>query len=784
MLAEGLLADAQREIAELRAGADRARSTQFSLERALSDTLTAVNAGYWEVDLRTGEVQWSDGAYRLMGYVPGEVTPSNDLWRERTHPDDYARMMDPNNVLPENVTDEHRLLMPDGTTRWVRSFMNTVFGEDRAPSRLRGILTDITAERAASRQLARMADVASRTGNGVVITDLQGRIEWVNDAFLGKYGWTLDEVRGRVPSDFLVGEQSDDETLAHFGEARAALQQSTQEVLTYGRDGRQFWMQVENRVAYDEAGVPQGFIAIETDVTERRIAESREHVAQRVAAVLLASGSLEEASTGLLSELVTQRDILVAQIWIVDPARATLVYVAGASADRCGRAGRDFVAVSASLEFQMGEERAVGVGLPGLAWGMRRACRVDDFSQPGSDQRAPRRSAWAAAAGFHSFCATPILGPTGVLGVIEIGGTRLYPGYELLPALLERVAEQIAAFMRHDASRRAFQLVFEQSPDALLLVNADGQVQDFNARATELFEDPRGVGIESIIEGAGELLRVQPGQVTASSRALYNCSATGKHGPFSAEVSLAVTPSSSTQAAILSVRDLTERHRLEAELMGSLREKETLLGEVHHRVKNNLQIVSSLLTIQAQSIEDVTARGALEEMVNRVRSMSFVHEQLYGTEKMSCIDLGDYARTLGTYLRGSVASDARISFAVDRVDLAIDTAVPCGLIINELVTNSLKHGHSADGVCVIAVEVRAHDGGFTLMVSDRGRGFPATPPSASSLGVRLVRSLVRQIRGQLTMTSDEGARVSIWVPLEGTSHSSSPPRRPPAPATD
>ena len=185
-----------------------------------------------------------------------------------------------------------------------------------------------------------------------------------------------------------------------------------------------------------------------------------------------------------------------------------------------------------------------------------------------------------------------------------------------------------------------------------------------------------------------------------------------------------MTPSSNTQAAILSVRHLTARHRLEAALTSSLREKETLLSEVHHRVKNNRQIVSSLLTIQAQSRDDSAARTALGEMVSRVRSKSFVHEQLYGTERMASIDFGDYARTQGAYLRRSVAPAAMLEFGVERVDAAIDTAVLCGLVVNEIVTNSLKRGRSADGICSIVVGLRAHDGGFTLTVSDRGRAFP------------------------------------------------------------
>jgi two-component sensor histidine kinase len=254
---------------------------------------------------------------------------------------------------------------------------------------------------------------------------------------------------------------------------------------------------------------------------------------------------------------------------------------------------------------------------------------------------------------------------------------------------------------------------------------------------------------------------------------LVDRQARGVAGPFSAEVSTAAIPSTSELTAILAVRDLTERHRMEEALARSLREKETLLREVHHRVKNNLQIVSSLLTLQAEGLEQGTARDALTSSVYRVRSMSYVHQQLHNTDDPDSVELSAYARTLCTSLQSSLDPSAELAFALERVEVSIDQAIPVGLVLNELITNALKHGRSPDGRCRLFVEVRPHEGGAFVAITDDGPGF-VPPRASSSLGMQLVRTLSRQVRGKLDIAKGgttrpdggvlSGARTTLWMP--------------------
>ena len=163
-----------------------------------------------------------------------------------------------------------------------------------------------------------------------------------------------------------------------------------------------------------------------------------------------------------------------------------------------------FLAASRELSFRPGTARVVGVGIPGVAWGTARTALLHEFARPGGDGLKSRRSEVALAAGISTFCGVPVLGPEGVIGVIEIAGTRHYPGHELLPPLLERVAEQLAAFMLRDRSRRSFQAVFERSPDALLLVDREGRVASTNARARELFGPVEGAPLDALFESPAD----------------------------------------------------------------------------------------------------------------------------------------------------------------------------------------------------------------------------------------------------------------------------------------
>ena len=217
---------------------------------------------------------------------------------------------------------------------------------------------------------------------------------------------------------------------------------------------------------------------------------------------------------------------------------------------------------------------------------------------------------------------------------------------------------------------------------------------------------------------------------------------------------------------IISVaRDITERKRAEEQIKASLKEKEVMLKEIHHRVKNNLQVISSLLSIQSRQVKDKEALELFEDSQTRIMSMSLIHEKLYLSEDMARIDFADYIRTLtGNLFHTFSVYNVKLNVDVKDVFLDVNTGIPCGLIINELVSNSLKHAFHDDRKGEIQVGLyKQKDGEFSLNVRDNGSGFPADRDfrNTESVGMQIVMALVEQLEGRIELDRGEGTSFTI-----------------------
>ena len=223
--------------------------------------------------------------------------------------------------------------------------------------------------------------------------------------------------------------------------------------------------------------------------------------------------------------------------------------------------------------------------------------------------------------------------------------------------------------------------------------------------------------------------------------------------------------------ALAMVTDITARKQAEDALRSSLHEKEALLREVHHRVKNNLQVVHSLLRLESGRNLEPAARTVLHDMQGRIQSMAVLHESLYRSRSFSAVDLGAYLRQVCTQaMRASAAKPGAVRLELDlaSVQIGLDQAAPCGLVVNELLSNCLKHAFPDDHSGTVRVELQAVDGSpeLRLRVGDDGVGLPADFEArrASALGLQLVADLATQLHGTLTSGSSPGA----WVELRFT----------------
>lgn len=223
--------------------------------------------------------------------------------------------------------------------------------------------------------------------------------------------------------------------------------------------------------------------------------------------------------------------------------------------------------------------------------------------------------------------------------------------------------------------------------------------------------------------------------------------------------------------------DINERRKTEdalrnseARLRESLREKEVLLRELHHRVKNNLQIISSLLHLQSESVRGKKITEMIRESQNRVKSMALIHEKLYQSEDLSHIDFGAYVRNLTGYLSRSYGINPDIigfETEIEDVTISVDTAIPCGLIINELVTNSLKYAFPAGRRGSVLISVKASFNALTLVIADNGVGLPDSVDfgTVETLGLQLVQTLVGQLEGNIESIRGNGIAFTVTIPI-------------------
>ena len=325
-------------------------------------------------------------------------------------------------------------------------------------------------------------------------------------------------------------------------------------------------------------------------------------------------------------------------------------------------------------------------------------------------------------------------------------------------------------------SEEKYKTLFESDPNYMVLLGLDGVILDVN-NATVNFS---GLSKESLAGKRFTDLGLFPDEdAQAHIKNIYlaiknenvesfQCKIINKTGGYSwIESQLVPLEKEGNIASLLVIAtDITERKIATDQLKSSLLEKEVLLKEIHHRVKNNMQIISSLLNLQTHHVhDDRVAVDVLKESQNRVKSMAMIHEKLYQSKDFTNIKFDDYIERLISELFYSydLGKDrVKPSIEVEKVKLNIETAVPCGLIISELVSNCLKHAFpSGDGE--LNLSLKLVDDKYELIISDNGIGFPKELDfkKTKSLGLQLVNSLVKQIDGQINLDKSHGTKFTI-----------------------
>jgi len=337
------------------------------------------------------------------------------------------------------------------------------------------------------------------------------------------------------------------------------------------------------------------------------------------------------------------------------------------------------------------------------------------------------------------------------------------------------LTEKTNAVQQLNIQKSYFQEFFESSPEAILILDQNDKVVNINHGFEKLFmyrlDEVRGKSRDEILvpenlqdEASIMMKQLHEGEVVKletirrrKDGSLVDVLILGNHIDLGPDMG----------GGYLIYSDISARKRSEEQTMASLLEKETLLKEIHHRVKNNLQVVSSLLYLQSKSIKDKNVAAIFKECQNRVKSISLIHEKLYQTKDLSRIDFDKYIRSLVSYLFKSFdVNPENISLRIrsENIFMSTDTAIPCGLIINELVTNSLKYAFPNSRKGSINIEVTYHaDNTFTMVIEDNGIGLPENVDlqHTDSLGLLLVQSLVNQLDAVVELERTGGTKFKI-----------------------
>ncbi|MBW4659045.1 MAG: PAS domain S-box protein [Drouetiella hepatica Uher 2000/2452] len=328
-------------------------------------------------------------------------------------------------------------------------------------------------------------------------------------------------------------------------------------------------------------------------------------------------------------------------------------------------------------------------------------------------------------------------------------------------------------------SRDLKEAIFDESTDAIFLVDSQTLLTlDCNRRAVDMFE---AVSKNELLNIAGHTLQRE--QFSAAeleaitqemkakgfwSREIEYCTKLGRI--FWGYINANVVQVAGKTLNLVRVSDISDRKQSEQQIQQSLREKEVLLKEIHHRVKNNLQIVYSLLRLQCRQLKDPQAVEALLESQNRIETIALIHEKLYRSKNLASIDFAEYIPGLVSNLFSTYDISERqiaLETRVESISLDIDKAIPCGLIINELVSNALKYAFPAAAAGQIDVEMKyGDDAQITLIVGDNGVGLSADPgfPHPETLGLQLVEDFVAQLKGKLQVSCNAGTQFSITFP--------------------
>lgn len=477
-----------------------------------------------------------------------------------------------------------------------------------------------------------------------------------------------------------------------------------------------------------------------------------------------------------LDKLVNFMDCAIGHVYIPD-AHCEFMVSSGIWAPTSHEAFEKFVERSEQQSFRKGE------GLIGKVWEEGKIGWLEDINR----YEWYLRIREALDTGLRQVIAVPVI--TGksreVIAILEFYNKSVKPVSKHCQQIIGTVAEQIAhvkerEHINRQMSEQDAQLrqLFDNARFGMIMMNPDKKITMANRGFQEMFnlnsDETIGKKLDELIVGQ-EYLREHERALEQINRGEHVAFETIRHQKDGSEIhvliqGIPVQVNNRTLAIFGMFIDITRQKQLEKEQQKALREKEVMMAEIHHRVKNNLAIIQAFLLLQTENASSSEAKQILRDSTSRIYSIALAHEQLYSSQDLSCIQLHEYLpKLIDTVKRSTLPANKSIDINVnvDNLELDIKRAIPIGLMVNELVTNSLKHAFEDQKSGLVDISVQKN-GQVEISVKDNGVGFSNTTSNNgnTSLGLKIIKTLSQQLNAEVEVNSKGGTEYVIRFSAE------------------
>lgn len=699
----------------------------------LKNTLDATTDGIWMWDFKTDELTFSPKYYTMLGYEPNEFPATFKGWSKLLHPDDKKQAIKTANDYlkskPDIYENEFRLRTRSGDYRWIRAKARvTKRGPKGEAHYLIGNHEDITEKKKSelalkeSKRRLMEAQYIAKIGDVTWNVDT-GEVEW-SDGMYDLMGYDKNETLNLKKVNSSLHHPDDLPIIQKWLDEIVNSKKKTftpNEYRIIRGDGKVRWVHTEG-VIKREKGTTTVFATVQ-DITEKKTAEDALLGSEADLKRAQYLGRMGSWSWDVKNNLLEWSD--------------ELYNIFGVKRDEFKLTFKNIEKMIFPEDRKKNEEKVKELmgSTDGSAWELRM-------------KRPDGKTMY-------------------IYQIVEVERDGLGKPERLL-GIIQDITLRKAALSALEESEERYRTLFSGDSDTIILYDDKTMnIIDVNPAATQMY----GYSPEEFKKLKATDLSAEPEKTKKAMQedkdehipVRYHKRKDGSLFPV--EINANRVDLQGQKVNISTIRDITSRIEAAENLLSSMREKEVLLKEVHHRVKNNMQMINSLMELQSDTVVDKNTIRMFQDAQDRVRSMAFVHEALYKSQDLANISAKDYITRLVTNLY-TIYKGRGIDLDVDIEDvgLNIDTSIPCGLIVSELVSNSMKYAFEGkdDGMLTVSL-TETKSGKYKLIVSDNGNGIPKeidveNPPT---LGLQLVQMLTKQIKGNIRLARSKGTKFTI-----------------------